>query len=63
MKLALSMADVIVADPYVMDVVIRVFDKVEELGGDFTLRDASLIRSEVQKLKDAEDKKKKPKDN
>lgn len=57
LKLALSLAGVSVQDDAVLETLIRVFDGVEELKGDFSVRDVAKIKADVEALYK---KKKKP---
>ena len=50
MRIALGLTGITVNGDDVLDALIRVFDGVEELKGDFSVRDAAKIQAEVEAI-------------
>jgi len=50
LRIALSLAGVSTSHEKVFDLIVRVFDGVEELKGDFTVRDAVRIQETVEEI-------------
>jgi hypothetical protein len=59
LRIAFGLAGVSFTDHYTLELVIRVIDGVEELKGDFSVRDASKIAAEVESLRKRDEKKNK----